>query len=173
MNIRALRIPFSSLKSRVHFLLLPLIGATFISTISGISLAQTVEHTTLLAADSDNDGMSNVLEQALRIQFEPVFMVGRHDCSETPAEFHPDVRTPEPEQENGTIYGQVFPAKTSTDARPVAEVHYYHLWKKDCGPHGHPLDAEHVSVLIRASDTHSGSAKWKALYWYAAAHENT
>src|SRR5580698_126683 len=173
MNIRALRIPFSSLKSRVPFLLLPLIGATFIATISGISPAQTFEHTTLLAADSDGDGMSDVLEQALLIQFEPVFMVGRHDCSETPAEFHPDVRTPEPEQENGTIYGQVFPAKTSTNTRPIAEVHYYHLWKKDCGPHGHPLDAEHVSVLVQASDSQLSSATWKAMYWYAAAHENT
>src|ERR1700722_20585369 len=137
MNARTLRIPLSSLKSRVPFLLLSLIGATFISTISGVSPAQTVEHTTLLAADSDHDGMSDVLEQALLIQFEPVFMVGRHDCSETPAEFHPDVRTPEPEQENGTIYGQVFPAKTSTDARPVEEVHYYHIWKTDWGPNGH------------------------------------
>jgi len=30
-----------------------------------------------------------------------------------------------------------------------------------------------VAVLVRASDVDSGAATWKALYWYAAAHENT
>ncbi len=77
------------------------------------------------------------------------------------------------ESEDGTIYGQVFPAKDSIDGAPAAEIHYYHLWRIDCGPHGHPLDAEHVSVLVRASKPDLASATWKALYWYAAAHENT
>ena len=39
--------------------------------------------------------------------------------------------------ENGTIYGQVFPLKTTSDGRDVAEIHYYHLWARDCGGHGH------------------------------------
>ena len=56
---------------------------------------------------------------------------------------------------------------------PMVEIHYYHLWKKDCGRMGHALDTEHVSVLIRASGTHSISSKWMATYWYAAAHEDT
>ncbi len=49
------------------------------------------------------------------------------------------------------------------------ELHYYHLWRTDCGQMGHALDAEHVSALV-ARDEH---ANWKALYWYAAAHEDT
>jgi hypothetical protein len=34
---------------------------------------------------------------------------------------------------------------------------------------GHPLDAEHISVLV----SHDGDGSWRALYWYAAAHEDT
>ena len=123
--------------------------------------------------DSDYDGMSDALEQALLIQFAPAFMAGRHDCSEIPAEFAPDMKTPTVKAEDGTIYGQVFPAKSSSGDLPTAEIHYYHLWRRDCGPHGHPLDTEHVAVLVRASDSDPGSARWKAIYWYAAAHENT
>jgi hypothetical protein len=123
--------------------------------------------------DSDGDGMSDALEQALLIQFAPAFMVGRNDCSEIPAEFAPDRKTPTVKAEDGTIYGQVFPAKSSNGDLPVAEIHYYHLWKRDCGPHGHPLDTEHVAVLVRSSGSDLDAAKWKAIYWYAAAHENT
>src|ERR1039458_4615843 len=126
-----------------------------------------------ITIDSDNDGMSDALEQALLIQFAPTFMVGRHDCSEIPAEFEPNMEAPTVKAENGTIYGQVFPAKSSTAALPVAEIHYYHLWRRDCGPHGHPLDTEHVSVLVSATQSPSAAAKWKADYWYAGAHENT
>ena len=127
----------------------------------------------LFQTDSDNDGLSDALEQPLLDQFAPNFMVGEHDCSVSPAEFKPDVQTPEVRADNGTIYGQVFPAKDATDHAMVAEIHYYHLWRKDCGSHGHPLDTEHVSVLVRASDTDLTTATWKAVYWYAAAHENT
>jgi hypothetical protein len=123
--------------------------------------------------DSDHDGLSDALEQHLLDQFVPSFMVGKHDCSLSPAEFKPEVQMPEVLADNGTIYGQVFPAKDATDHSPVAEIHYYHLWRNDCGSHGHPLDAEHVAVLVRASDAHLDSATWKAVYWYAAAHENT
>jgi hypothetical protein len=124
-------------------------------------------------SDSDHDGISDPVEQALLEQFRPNFMVAVHDCSNLPAEFQVDLKTPEPKLENGTIYGQVFPSKESTDNAPAAEIHYYHLWKRDCGGHGHPLDTEHVAVLVRASNTNLSSATWKAVYWYAAAHENT
>jgi hypothetical protein len=56
---------------------------------------------------------------------------------------------------------------------PIVEIHYYHLWEQDCGRMGHALDTEHVSVLIRASGNGLLSSKWTAIYWYAAAHENT
>ena len=75
--------------------------------------------------------------------------------------------------EDGTIYGQVFPAAGATPAVPLVEIHFYHLWRRDCGGHGHPLDTEHVAVLVRASQPNLSEATWKALYWYAAAHENT
>lgn len=123
--------------------------------------------------DSDHDGLSDALEQRLLDQFVPDFMMGEHDCSVTPAEFRTELRTPEVKADNGTIYGQVFPRKDATDQALTAEIHYYHLWRKDCGGHGHPLDTEHVAVLVRASDAHTASARWKAVYWYAAAHENT
>jgi hypothetical protein len=38
---------------------------------------------------------------------------------------------------------------------------------------GHPLDTEHVAVLIEASSGTVVPDDWKALYWYAAAHQNT
>ena len=123
--------------------------------------------------DSDHDGLSDALEEQLLAQFAPKFMVGEHDCSVIPAEFELDIRTPEVRADNGTIYGQVFPAKDANDHAIIAEIHYYHLWRKDCGGHGHPLDTEHVAVLVRASDTHLSTATWRAMYWYAAAHENT
>ena len=117
--------------------------------------------------------MSDALEQALLIQFAPRFMVDRHDCSQIPAEFAPNLKIPTVQAEDGTIYGQVFPVKSSSGGLPAAEIHYYHLWARDCGPHGHRLDTEHVAVLVGASDRNLDSAKWKAIYWYAAAHEDT
>jgi hypothetical protein len=123
--------------------------------------------------DSDHDGLSDALEQALLVQFAPTFLIGEHDCSNVPAEFRTGVKTPEVEAENGTIYGQVSPATTSGANAPAAEIHYYHLWRRDCGGHGHPLDTEHVAVLVRASDADILNATWTAVYWYAAAHENT
>jgi hypothetical protein len=138
-----------------------------------VSSADEFEHTVSTHIDSDGDGLNDDLEQALLVQFAPVFMVGRQDCSNVPAEFRPDANLPLLKAENGTIYGQVFPASTSTKEKPVVEIHFYHLWQKDCGAHGHPLDAEHVSALVQASDGNLAVAKWKAVYWYAAAHEGT
>ena len=100
-------------------------------------------------------------------------MMAKQDCSVSPAEFEPEMQTPTVLADNGTIYGQVFPAKDVAHSVMIAEIHYYHLWRKDCGLHGHPLDTEHVAVLVRASDTDLTRATWKGVYWYAAAHENT
>lgn len=123
--------------------------------------------------DSDGDGLSNELEQKLLVQFAPAFLVGRTECSGLPASFVAATRTPEVMAEDGTIYGQAFPAKLPDSSGQTVELHYYHLWKQDCGAHGHPLDAEHVSVLVHSSGAQIPLAQWKATYWYAAAHENT
>jgi len=123
--------------------------------------------------DSDGDGLSDDLEQALLEQFAPSFMVGKHDCSNVPAEFRPEMNQPVLQSENGTIYGQAFPAKIVAGQKPAVEIHYYHLWRQDCGAHGHPLDTEHVSALVQSLGDNTASSRWKALYWYAAAHEDT
>ena len=116
--------------------------------------------------DSDHDGLSDVVEDALLAQFAPRFQVSDDDCSLRPAQFVPFVSNPQVQQENGTIYGEAFPVAGNPG---WVELHYYHLWRRDCGAIGHPLDAEHVSALVVRDD----SSNAKALYWYAAAHENT
>jgi hypothetical protein len=118
------------------------------------------------AEDSDHDGLSDTLEKALLTQFAPRFMVSADDCSVRPAEFVPFLAKPTVQLENGTIYGQVFPRLGHADQ---VEAHFYHLWRTDCGERGHNLDTEHVSVLLVRDE----AASWKALYWYAAAHEDT
>ena len=123
--------------------------------------------------DADGDGLNDELEQSLLAQFLPDFLMGRRECSSIPAEFAPDVTVPSVKEENGTIYGQAFPLKTSVSQERTVELHFYHLWKQDCGPRGHPLDVEHVSVLVSAPSINGDAAQWKALYWYAAAHEDT
>lgn len=135
--------------------------------------AQVATATQQSQADSDGDGLSDALEQSLLVQFAPKFMIDRSDCSGAPAEFLPGLGTPKAEAENGTIYGQVFPAKAASASHPLVEIHYYDLWKQDCGAHGHPLDAEHVSVLVQGSSSGLATAKWTALYWFAAAHQDT
>jgi hypothetical protein len=117
--------------------------------------------------DSDHDGLRDQLENKLLDQFAPQFMVSREDCSLKPARFVPLRSQPIVEAEDGTIYGQAFIPKEQT-AR--IELHYYHLWRTDCGEMGHNLDAEHVSVLLGYDQK---AEEWKALYWYTAAHEDT
>ena len=134
-----------------------------IALISALSLASAQQ---IVPADSDHDGLSDALEQALLTQFEPHFLTNPKDCSLRPARFVPFETTPSVQAENGTIYGQAFPRPGRPDQ---VELHFYHLWRVDCGDMGHDLDAEHVSALV--SRDHKG--KWKALYWYAAAHEDT
>jgi hypothetical protein len=129
--------------------------------------------TSASSPDSDRDGLSDQLEMSLLRQFAPSFFIGAQDCAGLPADFQPGVRTPTPLSEDGTIYGQAFPEKNVPGRNQIVELHFYHLWNRDCGAHGHPLDTEHVAVLVEASGTDLTTATWKALYWYAAAHENT
>lgn len=120
----------------------------------------------LNAADLDRDGMDDVEEQTLLEQFLPRFHLDRGECDMLPAEFGPGP-APRPGERNGTLYGQAFPV-TRPDGGKWVELHYHHLWTRDCGRGGHELDAEHVSALILWT-----GSRWRAEYWYAAAHENT
>ena len=119
--------------------------------------------------DSDGDGLSDALEAKLLDQFQPRWMVSRDDCSVMPAEFAATAAEPTAIADNGTVYGQAFSKKQIPGS---VEMHYYHLWRRDCGQMGHPLDAEHVAVLLRREEGHK-KPEWKAVYWYAAAHEDT
>lgn len=114
------------------------------------------------AADLDRDGLDDAFEDALLLQFRPAFEISADECDQAPAELRPGSQQPEPIARNGSIYGQVFPAG------PRIEIHYYHLWSRDCGRIAHPLDSEHVSVLLQLSAT-----AWRAVYWFAAAHQGT
>ncbi len=119
--------------------------------------------------DSDRDGLSDTVEQQLLEQFRPTFMIAAHDCAVAPAEFAKNA-IPTVTATNGTIYGQAFRSSRSTAEHPLVELHYYHLWSKDCGRLGHKLDAEHVSTLVElAPDGSSATAR----YWFAAAHQET
>jgi hypothetical protein len=116
------------------------------------------------ANDVDSDGLDDTLEQRLLEKFRPVFMLSGTECDVSPVEFIPGTIQPTVKNRNGAIYGQVFPHSDNA----LIEIHYYHLWSRDCARFGHALDAEHVATLVRAEqDSH------KALYWYAAAHEDT
>lgn len=119
------------------------------------------------AADADRDGLDDALEQSLLEQFLPRFYVSKGECDASPAEFVPGVSAPRVSARNGTIYGQAFPSVRGTRGRWV-ELHFYHLWGRDCGRGGHDLDAEHVSALVSED-----AGTWRAEYWYAAAHEDT
>jgi hypothetical protein len=120
--------------------------------------------------DRDGDGLSDVLEAELLMKFEPRWMVAKEDCSVRPARFAEGMAKPTVVEEDGTVYGQAFPVRSRRDE---VELHFYQLWRRDCGRLGHALDAEHVAVLLRRSEAADEKAEWKAVYWYAAAHEDT
>jgi hypothetical protein len=122
--------------------------------------------------DSDHDGLSDAREQALLEKFVPRFQVSRTDCAGEPALFAEGTIKPTVIKRDGTIYGQVTPRQSATGDAEV-EVHFYDLWSVDCGRIGHPLDAEHVSVLLRAKTMDAPAQDWRAVYWFAAAHEAT
>jgi len=140
-----------------------LTAAVLLSSLAMMPAQTIVSPTT---KDSDHDGLSDAQEAALLAQFAPRFMVSADDCSVRPAQFVPWQAKPVVEREDGTIYGQATPRAGHADE---VELHFYHLWKTDCGRMGHNLDAEHVSALV----TQDQDSSWKALYWYAAAHEDT
>src|SRR3954471_14771852 len=120
--------------------------------------SQTVVSDTSL--DTDRDGLSDALENALLSQFAPRFAISEDDCSLRPAQFVPELDQPRVQSDNGTIYGQATPREGHAGQ---VELHFYHLWRSDCGENSHPLDAEHVSALI----VRDQDSQWKALYWYA------
>lgn len=138
-----------SRRSRALFFLL------FLST---LAWAQTA------SVDDDHDGMADALEAALLEQFRPSFMISHDECDLLPAEMTSGEAVPRVLARNGAIYGQAMPR-----AQGSVELHYFHLWSRDCGRHGHPGDVEHVSALIARQKDGS----WQAQYWYAAAHEQT
>ena len=123
--------------------------------------------------DSDHDGLSDMQEQALLERFLPRFQVSSTDCAVKPALLEEGVAKPTVVRRDGTIYGQVTPRDSAKDGDVVVEIHFYDLWSADCGRMGHPLDAEHVSVLLRAKEMDSPVEDWRAVYWFAAAHEAT
>jgi hypothetical protein len=117
------------------------------------------------SVDSDRDGLSDDKEHELLERFRPGFMISATDCAIRPARFEPNQMNPKAVAEDGTIYGQVFPVPSSNHL----EIHYYALWDHDCGRIKHPLDVEHVSVLV----ANEQGKEPQALYWYAGAHEKT
>ena len=123
--------------------------------------------------DIDNDGLDDQFEQLVLERFVPTWMVSAEECDSLPAEFQPNNQFPQLLAKNGTIYGQVFPIDLPGRSGVFIEAHYYHLWNKDCGLNGHPLDVEHVSVILSAEKYEDSVSEWESEYWYAAVHEGT
>ena len=124
------------------------------------------------AQDLDRDGLPDALEQALLERFTPRLLLDSNECNDVPASFKPGLRDPFVLAKDATLYGQAFLAK-SADGRAQVELHFYHLWERDCGRPGHALDAEHVSALVSAPSVDAPASEWAADVWYAAAHEDT
>ncbi len=139
---------------------------------AGLCLAQP-GGSTVGSQDQDGDGLSDNLESDLLQRFAPFFRIAAQDCGGAPVEFAAGSHSPRSTGEFGTIYGQAFPVRFSERSGAFVELHYYHLWNRDCGRHGHPLDVEHVSALLRGDRLSGRAEDWSALYWYAAAHEET
>jgi hypothetical protein len=123
--------------------------------------------------DTDGDGLPDQLEQALLERFALRLRISAKDCDVAPAEFLPAAPYPQAIARNGTVYGQVFPVHREGAAGSFVEIHFYHLWARDCGLTAHPLDAEAVYGLLRANGDERSPEAWKAEYWVAAAHEGT
>ncbi|MEK6397714.1 MAG: hypothetical protein V4734_06490 [Terriglobus sp.] len=122
--------------------------------------------------DTDRDGLSDTLEDALLQRFAPTLWISADDCSTLPAQFAQGTSIPSPQLDNGTLYAQATPR--TVEHHKAIELHYYHLWRTDCGRLGHALDTEHVAALLRLPDGKVNDADaWQAELWYAAAHEDT
>lgn len=132
------------------------------------------------AQDVDRDGVSDQLEQALLDRFAPTLLLARGECDGAPASFVPLRSDPSVQSKDGTLYGQAF-GIASTDGPSTAlgagrariELHFFHLWSRDCGRLGHDLDAEHVSAIVSAPRHDAPPSSWIADAWYAAAHEGS
>lgn len=124
------------------------------------------------AQDLDHDGLPDQFEQALLDRFTPTLLLARGECDGAPASFVPMRTDPLVLKKDGTLYGQAFPIAVS-DGRTRVELHFFHLWSRDCGRLGHALDAEHVSAVVSASRADAPASLWTADAWYAAAHEGS
>lgn len=132
------------------------------------------------APDLDRDGIPDQLEQALLDRFTPTLLLARGECDGAPASFVPFRSEPFVRAKDATLYGQAFPLESS-DGPPTSlragrariELHYFHLWSRDCGWLGHDLDAEHVSAIVSATRLNAPPSLWIADVWYAAAHERS
>ena len=160
------------LRPRKPFLALGLFGALSL-LVAGALPATWAQVAGYTGPDGDRDGLPDDFEQAILEKFRPVWHFSAEDCEILPAEFEPEYPRPKLRSRNGTIYGQVF-FRGANESGFFVEAHFYHLWGSDCGfPNSHPLDAEHVSTLIRALDSSRPLSEWQATHWYFAAHENT
>ena len=124
------------------------------------------------AQDLDRDGISDHLEQALLEKFSPTLLLVRGECGGVPASFVPNELAPRVLARDGTLYGQAFRVP-SRDERALIELHFFHLWARDCGRRGHDLDVEHVSTIVFAAKLDASVSSWIADVWYAAAHEGS
>ncbi len=140
----------------------------------GVFLGGIADAPLATAADRDGDGVSDALERALGERFRPQFWLDANECAGRPAEFRADSAKPRVFARNGAVYTRVAPSAAMGRDRVALTLSYYHLWDRDCGPLSpHPLDVERVSALVVASSLTSSVDDWVALYWYAAAHEDT
>jgi hypothetical protein len=124
------------------------------------------------AQDLDRDGIADHLEQALLEKFSPTLLLATGECAGLPASFAPNTRSPRVVARDATLYGQAFRIQPTGD-RAVVELHFFHLWARDCGRRGHDLDVEHVSAIVSAPGLESPASAWLAEMWYAAAHEGS
>ena len=126
------------------------------------------------STDSDHDGLSDQLEEALMAKFKPVFMVSRPDCSGVPAESAPENRSRVVQTEDGTIYGQVFPGNSKGGTEPIVEIHCYHPLEERLRTSG-PRAGYRARFRFDTGRVAPNRAQpnGRAIYWYAAAHEDT
>ena len=125
------------------------------------------------AQDFDRDGLSDQLEQSLLERFAPTLLLAHDECAGAPASFTPFAREPLVSAEDGTLYGQAFRLASRAGFGVEIELHFFHLWSRDCGRLGHDLDAEHVSAIVSAPSADAPASAWVASTWYAAAHEGS
>jgi hypothetical protein len=134
-----------------------------------VSLAVAVP---VAAQDLDRDGLSDQFEQALLERFTPTLLLAAGECDGVPASFAPSVSEPMVRAKDGTLYGQAFPIRSHAGLAEI-ELHFFHLWARDCGRLGHALDVEHVSAIVSAAGRDAPVARWHATAWYAAAHQGS